>query len=53
MIKAKNDFRINIENIFSDLKLEKISETQQFGVDTKKVILENISFHQPEYKEYK
>ena len=42
MIKAKNDFRINIENIFSDLKLEKISETQQFGVDTKKVILENI-----------
>ena len=42
MIKAKNDFRINIENIFSDLKLERISETQQFGVDTKKVILENI-----------
>lgn len=42
MIKAKNDFRINIEDIFSNLNLEKISETQQFGVDTKKVILENI-----------
>ena len=42
MVKVKNDFRINIEDIFSDLKLEKISDTQQFGIDTKKVILENI-----------
>ena len=42
MVKVKNDFRINIEDVFSDLKLEKISDTQQFGIDTKKVILENI-----------
>lgn len=42
MIKAKNDFRISIEDIFSNLNLENISETQQFVVDTKKVILENI-----------
>ena len=42
IVKVKNDFRINIEDIFSDLKLEKISDTQQFGIDTKKVILENI-----------
>lgn len=42
MIKAKNDFRISIEDIFSNLNLEKISETQKFGIDTKKVILENI-----------
>lgn len=42
MIKTKNDFRTNIEDIFNQLNLEKISATQQFGIDTKKVILENI-----------
>lgn len=41
-IKAKNEFRSKIEEIFENVGLPPISDNRKFGVDAKKVILETI-----------
>ncbi|NHM15286.1 AAA family ATPase [Eggerthellaceae bacterium zg-887] len=40
--KAKNEFRVKLEEAFDSVGLEPISERRKFGVDGKKVLMENI-----------
>ena len=40
--KARNEFRLKLEEAFDSANLPPISEKQKFGVDSKKVVLENI-----------
>lgn len=40
--KIKNDFRIKLDNLLEELDLNKISDTQNFGFNNKKMIFENI-----------
>lgn len=40
--RAKNDFREKLKKAFNDLKLPKINEKQEFGIDSKKVVLETV-----------
>ena len=39
---AKNSFRDGLKNAFAQLNLSPINENKVFGIDHKKVILENI-----------
>ena len=41
-IKAKNEFRTKLEEVFESVGLPPISDNRKFGVDAKKVILETI-----------
>jgi predicted ATP-dependent endonuclease of OLD family len=41
-LKAKNTFRTQLEKMFQKIGLESINENEKFGIDNKKVILENI-----------
>lgn len=40
--EIKSSFRTRINDLFDDLKLNKISDSQKFGVNEKKLIFENI-----------
>lgn len=40
--KAKNEFRDKLVTAFDDLELPVLGKNQKFGVDSKKVVLENI-----------
>lgn len=40
--KTKNDFRTKLEVLFEDIGLPPIASNRKFGIDNKKVILENI-----------
>lgn len=41
-LMARNEFRTKLKDIFNDIDLPPISEDEEFGIDTKKVVLENI-----------
>lgn len=41
-LKAKNEFRLKLDEIFKLLKLPPISDNESFGIDSKKVILESV-----------
>lgn len=40
--KAKNDFRMKLEEAFDSSGLPQLGENRKFGIDTKKVILETV-----------
>lgn len=41
-MKFKNDFRTKINELINDIGIDKIDDNRNFGIDNKKVILENI-----------
>ena len=41
-VKAKNDFRIKLEEAFDSTHLSPISDKRKFGIDSKKVVLESL-----------
>lgn len=41
-LKAKNTFREKLNTIFENMNLPEIDERRQFGIDNKKIILENV-----------
>ncbi len=41
-MKFKNDFRLKINELINDIGVDKIDDKRNFGIDNKKVILENI-----------
>lgn len=41
-VKAKNDFRDKLIEVFDDLGLPALSDRRKFGVDSKKVVLETV-----------